>query len=216
MHSASPPGLKRPKAHPTGFQRSRASARAVTLEPPRHRAALLSNRAACADQPPRPHVSMTLSFRCSSRRNTPWLFSPTSYRYPEDRVPLYISLKSRQVVVCASTHCHVTYGSGPRFLAEVGSGAVTCPMSLDLASRLRWAPVLPCALWLRTSPPSWGGLQRCHVSYGSRPCLPAEVGSGAAKCHMAHDLTSRLRWASSIKKSLAVLPVQLGTHVPNA
>jgi hypothetical protein len=59
MHSASPPGLKRPKAHPAGFQRSRASARAVTLEPPRRRAALLSNRAACADQPPRPHASMT-------------------------------------------------------------------------------------------------------------------------------------------------------------
>jgi hypothetical protein len=87
-----------------------------------------------------------------------------SQLYPEDQIPLYISLKSRQVAVCASTHCHVTYGSGPRFLAEVDSGAVTCPMAPglasrlrwapDLASRLRWAPALPHAPWLRTSPPS--------------------------------------------------------------
>jgi hypothetical protein len=36
--------------------------------------------------------------------------------------------------------CHMSYGSGPRLPAKVGSGAATCPMAPDLASRLRWAP----------------------------------------------------------------------------
>jgi hypothetical protein len=87
-----------------------------------------------------------------------------------------------------------------------------CPMASDLASRLRWAPVLPHVLWLRTSPPGCGGFRRCHVSYGSGLCLPAEVGSAAATCPTA-PCGPR---TSSIKKSLSVLPVQLGTHVPNA
>jgi hypothetical protein len=63
--------------------------------------------------------------------------------------------------------CHVSYGSGPRLSAKVGSDVVMCPMALDLASWLRWALVLPSVLWLRTLPPGWGGLQRCHVSHGS-------------------------------------------------
>jgi hypothetical protein len=58
-----------------------------------------------------------------------------------------------------------------RLSTEVGSGADTCPMSLDLASRLRRALVLP-------------------VCYGSGPRLPGEVGSGAVTCHMALDLSS--------------------------
>jgi hypothetical protein len=88
-------------------------------------------------------------------------------RYSADRVPLDTSLKSKQVTGRASTHCHVSYGFEPRLPAEVGSGSATCPMAPDLASRLRWAPVLPHVLWLWTSPPSWGGLWRCHVSRGS-------------------------------------------------
>jgi hypothetical protein len=61
----------------------------------------------------------------------------------------------------------VPYSFEPRLSAEVGSGAVMCPMVSDLASHLRWAPMLSRALWLRTSPPSRGGIQRCHVSHGS-------------------------------------------------
>jgi hypothetical protein len=49
------------------------------------------------------------------------------------------------------------------------------------------------------------------MSYGSGPHLPAEVGSGAATCPAAPCGL----WASSVKKSLSVMPVQLGTHVPN-
>jgi hypothetical protein len=50
------------------------------------------------------------------------------------------------------------------------------------------------------------------VSYGSGPRLSTEVSSGAATCPVAPCGP----WDSSIKKSLSVLPVQLGTHVPNA
>jgi hypothetical protein len=75
-------------------------------------------------------------------------------RCPTDRVPLHTSLKSREAVGHASTHCHVSYGSGPRLQAEVGSGATMCPMAPDLASQLRWALVLPHALQFRTSPNS--------------------------------------------------------------
>jgi hypothetical protein len=56
-------------------------------------------------------------------------------QYHRDRVPLHISLKSRQVAGRVSTHCHVPYGSGPHLPAEVGSGTAMCPMAPDLASR---------------------------------------------------------------------------------
>jgi hypothetical protein len=105
----------------------------------------------------------------------------------------------------------VSYDSRRRLPAEMGSCAAMCPAALDLASRLRWTPTLPRVLWLRTSPPSRGGLQHCHMSNGSGPRLRPEVGSGTAMCPAA---PFRL-WASSIKKRLADLPMQLGTHVPN-
>jgi hypothetical protein len=86
-----------------------------------------------------------------------------------------------------------------------------CHMAPDLASRLRWALALPRVLWLRTSPPGRGGLRRYHVSYGFEPHLPYEVGFGDTTCPTG-PYGSR---ASSIKKCLPGLPVQLGTHVPN-
>jgi hypothetical protein len=55
-------------------------------------------------------------------------------QYPVDPIPLYTSLKSRQIVGRASTHCHVAYDSGPHLPAKVGSGAATCPMAPELAS----------------------------------------------------------------------------------
>jgi hypothetical protein len=143
----------------------------------------------------------------------------------------------------------VSYGSGPRLSTEVGSNAATCPMTLDLTSQLRWAPALPHVLWLQTSPLTRGELWCCHMSYDSGPRLPDEVGSSAAVCPIALDLTYRLRWTLTLphilwlrtsppdwgglrrchvshdslwatcfkhKESLADLPMQLGTHVPNA
>jgi hypothetical protein len=72
---------------------------------------------------------------------------------------------------------------------EVGSGAVTCAMSLDLASQLKWDLMLPYVLWIRTSPLGWGGLRCCLVSHSSlrvtcfkhkeKPSRPACVASHA-------------------------------------
>jgi hypothetical protein len=71
----------------------------------------------------------------------------------------------------------------------------------------------------------------CHMSYSSESCLPAgegsealrvlqlwilppyREGSGATTVCLAVSCGPRV---SSIKKSLADLIVQLGTHIPNA
>jgi hypothetical protein len=50
------------------------------------------------------------------------------------------------------------------------------------------------------------------MSYGFGPRLSAEVGSGATTCPAGPYGPQ----ASSIKKSLAGVLVQLGKHVPNA
>jgi hypothetical protein len=105
----------------------------------------------------------------------------------------------------------MSYGSGPHLSAKVGSSAATCPMTPDLTSRLRWASMQPCILWLQTLPPDRGGLRRYQVFYDSEPHLPIEVSSGAT----TYPVTPCGPRASSIMKSLPVLPVQLGTHVPN-
>jgi hypothetical protein len=89
--------------------------------------------------------------------------------------------------------CYVSYDFGPRLPTEVGSGAAMCPMASNPASLSRWVPVLPCALWLWTPSPCRGGLRCCHVSSGSGPHLPIEVGSDAAACPIAMDLASRPR-----------------------
>jgi hypothetical protein len=50
------------------------------------------------------------------------------------------------------------------------------------------------------------------VSYGFEPRLSVEMDFGAATC----PATPSGPRTSNIKKSIAVLPMQLGTHVPNA
>jgi hypothetical protein len=71
-------------------------------------------------------------------------------------------------------------GSGPHLLAELSSGAAKCSSALDLASLLRWVPMLPCVPWLRALSPPRGELWHCHVFLSSGPRLPVEVGSGDA------------------------------------
>jgi hypothetical protein len=68
--------------------------------------------------------------------------------------------------------------------------AATCPVTLDLASLLRWAPTLPHVPRLWTTPPCRGGLRCRHVFHSFRPRLLAEVGSGAAMCPTALGSTS--------------------------
>jgi hypothetical protein len=70
-----------------------------------------------------------------------------------------------------------------------------------------------------------------HVSYSSGSCLPAREGSETPRILRLRILPPYREgfgatttcptvfygaWASGIKKSLACLLVQLGTHVPNA
>jgi hypothetical protein len=103
----------------------------------------------------------------------------------------------------------------------------------------------PRALQYRTLPPSHGGFPSCHMSSGFGSYLPDKKGSGATTCTVALDPLGRLRCtacpmaldpaslqgglrattrptvpcgprASNIKKRLVCLPVQLGSHVPNA
>jgi hypothetical protein len=116
-------------------------------------------------------------------------------RYPEDRVPPHTSSKLRQGAGRASTRCHISCSFRPHLPAEVGSDATTCPMALDIASLLRWAPALSHVPRLRTLPPWWGELRCCHVSCGPGPRLLAEVRSGATTCPSAQDLASFSRWA---------------------
>jgi hypothetical protein len=78
-------------------------------------------------------------------------------------------------------HCHVSHG-------------------LDLTSLQRWALVLSCVTQPRTSPPCRGGLRRCHMSCGLGPRLLVQVGSDAATCPVAWDLTSLPRWALALPR----------------
>jgi hypothetical protein len=78
--------------------------------------------------------------------------------------------------------------------------AASCPTAPKPASLSRWAPVLLRILRLRAPPPCRGGLRRCHVPYDFKPCLLAEVGSGAAMCSMALDTVSLSRWAPMLSR----------------
>jgi hypothetical protein len=51
---------------------------------------------------------------------------------------------------------HVSHGPGPQLLAEMRSGAATCPSAPDLTSQPRWTPVLSRVPWLWALPPRGG------------------------------------------------------------
>jgi hypothetical protein len=69
------------------------------------------------------------------------------------------------------------------------------PTAPDHASLPRWASALPRVLQLWTLPPCQGGIWCCHMSYDSRPRSLVKMGSGAATCPVAPDLTSWQTWA---------------------
>jgi hypothetical protein len=83
--------------------------------------------------------------------------------------------------------CHMSRSSGACLPDREGSGAAMCPAAPDPASLLGRDLALPRAPQLWTPRPYSVGLQRCHVSRNSRPCLPAREGSDAATCPMAPD-----------------------------
>jgi hypothetical protein len=130
------------------------------------------------------------------------------------------------------------YGTGACLPAKVGSGATTCPVAPDPAFPIRRAPAphvyhgsgVPCVLQLWILPPSREG--------SGAPCIlqlhilpPCKGGLWSATCPTAPDpapyregSSVATAWptvsygprGSNIKKILAGLPVQLGSHVPNA
>jgi hypothetical protein len=106
------------------------------------------------------------------------------------------------------------------------------------------AQALPFVLQYRTLPPSQDGLWGCHVPSNFRTHLPDRKGSNTTTCTVDPDPLGGLQCAtclaasdptslrgglqtamrpvvlcgpraSSIKKSLAGLPMQLGSHVLN-
>jgi hypothetical protein len=105
------------------------------------------------------------------------------------------ALRLRTPPPCRDGHwCyHVSSGFGPRLLIEVGSGATMCLEAPDLASLLRRALTLPRVLRLQTH-------------------LPTGKGSSAA----TRTVVPNESWASCIKKGIAGLPIQLGSHVSKA
>jgi hypothetical protein len=132
----------------------------------------------------------------------------TTCRYPADRVPSCTRFKSRQRAERATTHRHVSRNIGTCLPTEVGSEAAKCPVAPE-------------------------------------PPPPEREGSGATMCTIASDPLGELRCAtcpeasdpaslrgglrdpvmpvipygphaSNMKKSLAGLPVQQGSLVPNA
>jgi hypothetical protein len=121
-----------------------------------------------------------------------------------------LQLRTSPPCRCGFRCCHVSYSPGPHLPTEVGSGAATWSMALDLASLPSWALVLPCVPWPWTSPPCRGRLWRCHVTYGSGSRLPTEGGSGAVMCLTALGEPR----ASRIKNGITALGTQLGalTH----
>jgi hypothetical protein len=129
------------------------------------------------------------------------------YRYLADRVPLHTSFKSRQGAGCAPTCRHMSCGTGPCLPAKVCSEATTRPVTPDSASLIGRAPMPPSVSWLRTR---WEGSD-VPPSCGSGSCLHTGRAPG---CHASCDSL----WATGLKpkKNLAGLPVQLGSHVPNA
>jgi hypothetical protein len=93
---------------------------------------------------------------------------------------------------------HVSHSSGPCLPDREGSGAATCRTAPDPASLLGRAPMLPRAPQLRTPHPCSRGLQSCHVSHGSGPCLSAREGSVAATWSTVLGPTALLRGAPTL------------------
>jgi hypothetical protein len=108
--------------------------------------------------------------------------------------------------------CHVSDGFGSCLPTQEGSGAATCPMTLDHASLLGRAPTLPHVPRLCILPTCSGGHRCWHMSHGTGPYLPVREGSDAATSPTAlcgpHT--------SKIKKDLVGLPMRVDSHASKA
>jgi hypothetical protein len=94
----------------------------------------------------------------------------------------------------------MSYIVGPYLPAQEGSDAATYPVPPDPTSLLGRASAqsrVPC---LRILPSYSEGLRHCHVSHGSRSCLPAREGSDAATCPTAPDHASLIGMALALPR----------------
>jgi hypothetical protein len=84
---------------------------------------------------------------------------------------------------------HVSCSTGPCLPAEVGSGAATCPVALDLASLIGRAPAQPRVPWLWTRLPArlGSGASRVLQLWILPPC---KRGLRCTTCHTAPDPVS--------------------------
>jgi hypothetical protein len=129
-----------------------------------------------------------------------WAWGPLSVSCRPGTPTYKLQVKTRRG--CAPTCRHVPYNTRPCLPAEVGSGAATCPVAPNPASLQGSALVCKCPT--ASDPTSLQGRALEHrVSYDS--------GATTACPMVFYGLR-----ASSIKKSLACPPMQLGMHVPIA
>jgi hypothetical protein len=110
-------------------------------------------------------------------------------QYPVDWVPPRTCFRPSQKARHAPMRCHVPprhrnpppcLGRAPELPRVQGFGPRPSP---------RRAPVLPCALMLRTPPHHPGGVRHCHVSLGIGPRLTSNEGSSADNRPSAPDRT---------------------------
>jgi hypothetical protein len=128
--------------------------------------------------------------------------------YPANRVPLYISLKSRQGAGRAPTCCHVPCSTEPYPPVKVGSGATTCPVAPDPASMIGRAPTPPRVPWLRIPHPYKGGL-RCATC----PTAPDPV-SLQGRAPVTRSFDHRLRSDSEEKGLRQKTPNERACNTP--
>jgi hypothetical protein len=94
----------------------------------------------------------------------------------------------------------MSYIVRPYLPAREVSDAAMCLVALDPVSLLRRAPALPRIPCLQILPHCSEGLRHCHVSHGSRSCLPAREGSDAATCPTAPDHASLIGMALALAR----------------
>jgi hypothetical protein len=103
---------------------------------------------------------------------------------------------------------HMSHGSGPHLPTQEGSGTTTCHIALDHTSLLGGSD----ASTRHTAPDPTSLLRRAPVlsrAHDSRSCLPAREGFDS----VTYPATLRETCILRIKKGLADLPMQQGSHV---
>jgi hypothetical protein len=140
-----------------------------------------------------------LSVRCRPGTSSYNLQAKIRRRACIHALPRAMRLRTLPPYLGRRRHYHVHHGTRPLLPAREGSGAATCRMASDPTSLFRNAPMLSHVTWLRTPPPSSGGLRCYHMPHDFEPRLPAREGSSAVTCPVTLGGPRALR----IKKVIA-------------